>query len=139
MSRVHLFADESGNFDFSRGQGATRYFILTTVLLEECSTISLEFQNLRHEMAWEGIDHPGPFHAHNDPPPVRERVFDIICKHDVQVHSLVLEKAKARPDLRATQEGFYQCAWHYLMRFVAPQLNSREMLVGIDRQEEEAA
>lgn len=129
MSRVHLFADESGNFDFSRGRGATRYFILTTVLLEECSGISQQLQDLRHRMAWEGIDHPGPFHAHHDPRPVRERVFDIICQHDLRVDSLILEKAKTKPDLRATDEGFYQCAWYYLMKFIAPRLHSREMLV----------
>ena len=33
MSRAHLFIDESGNFDLSRGRGATRYFSLTAVTL----------------------------------------------------------------------------------------------------------
>jgi hypothetical protein len=31
MSTVYLFGDEAGNFDFSGGPGASRYFILATV------------------------------------------------------------------------------------------------------------
>jgi hypothetical protein len=33
MSTVYLFGDEAGNFDFSDGRGATRYFILATVTM----------------------------------------------------------------------------------------------------------
>jgi hypothetical protein len=31
-----VFADEAGNFDFSRQLGATRYFVLTTVTMDNC-------------------------------------------------------------------------------------------------------
>lgn len=129
MARVHVFADESGNFDFSRGRGATRYFILTTVTLGECSRINVELQNLRHQMAWEGIDHPGPFHASHDPGPVRDRVFQVIESHGLHVDALVLEKAKAQPKIRSSQELFYQYAWFYLMKYVVPRISARELLV----------
>lgn len=33
MARRNIFADESGNFDFSRKPGASKYFILTTVTM----------------------------------------------------------------------------------------------------------
>jgi len=29
--RTHIYADESGNFDFTNGPGASRYFILASV------------------------------------------------------------------------------------------------------------
>jgi len=129
MSRLHLFADESGNFDFSRGSGATRYFILTAVALGECSIINMQLQALRHQMAWEGIDHPGPFHANHDPYPVRDRVFQILATHDFHIHALILEKAKALPRIRMSEETFYKYAWFYLMKYVTSRVPARELLV----------
>ena len=37
VARIHVFADEAGNFDFSRNTGATRYFLLTTVVINDPS------------------------------------------------------------------------------------------------------
>jgi uncharacterized protein DUF3800 len=129
MTRVHVFADESGNFDFSQSRGATRYFILTAITLKECSRINADLQDLRHQMAWEGIDHPGPFHASHDPGRVRDRVFRLLDSHDFHVDALVLEKAKAQPKIRSSQELFYQYAWYYLMKYVTPRIFTRELLV----------
>lgn len=129
MSRLHLFADESGNFDFSRGTGASRYFILTAVTLKECGEINARLQELRHQMAWEGHDHAGPFHAAHDPAPVRNRVFKIIEDQTFRVDSLVVEKAKAQPKIRQTEERFYKYTWFYLMKYLAGQLSSSELLV----------
>lgn len=129
MSRLHIFADESGNFDFSRGRGASRYFILTAVALSDCSGVNAQLQELRHQMAWEGIDHPGPFHASLDPAPVRDRVFNIIASQGLHVDALILEKAKALPRIRQTNERFYQYAWFYLMKFLVPRILARELLV----------
>src|SRR5262245_41176740 len=106
MSRNYLFADESGNFDFSRTQGASRYFILTSVTLGDCSTVNVSLHQLRHQMAWDGFDHPGPFHAAHDPAPVRDRVFTLIEEQGLVVDALILEKAKAVPKLRETDELF---------------------------------
>lgn len=35
MAKIHVFADESGNFDFSRTPGASRYFIIRDKLATE--------------------------------------------------------------------------------------------------------
>ena len=35
MARIYVFSDESGNFDFSRNQGASRYFGLGTITLRD--------------------------------------------------------------------------------------------------------
>src|SRR5436309_912511 len=108
MSRTHIFADESGNFDFSRGRGASRYFILASITLEDCVNVNTQFLQLRHAMAWEGHDHPGPFHAATDPTPVRNRVFGIIEALDLTIDAVVVEKAKAMPSFRPFEERFYQ-------------------------------
>jgi hypothetical protein len=108
--RLHTFVDESGNFDFSRKKDATRYFILAAVTLPDCFEVNAQVNQLRHQMAWEGHDHPGPFHAAKDPAPVRDRVFSLIEGLTVQVDAILLEKAKAMPHIRSTEEGFYQHA-----------------------------
>src|SRR5262245_7278600 len=127
--RKYLFADESGNFDFSRNPGATRYFILAAVTLEDCSEVNAGFHELRHQMAWEGHDHPGPFHAAHDPAPVRERVFGLIESLAFQIDALIVEKAKAMPHVRLTDERCYKHACFYLMKYAVPRLGCSELLV----------
>lgn len=131
MPRVHVFADEAGNFDFRSGPGASRYFILTVVVPADCEALTMELQRLRHQIAWDGHYHPGSFHANADPQPVRERVFAAIAKHDFRIDCLILEKRKAMPHLRASDERFYQHAWYYLMKYLTPQVTNRgdELLV----------
>lgn len=128
-SRLHVFVDESGNFDFSRKRDASRYFILAAATLPDCSQANARLSELRHQMAWEGHDHPGPFHAAHDPAPVRDRVFSLIESLNVQVDALLLEKAKAMPHIRSSDERFYQHAWFYLMKYIAPRLSCEELLV----------
>ncbi len=80
-------------------------------------------------MAWEGFDHPGPFHAAHDPAPVRDHVFTLIESQELMVDALIIEKAKATPKLRETDESFYQHAWFYLVKYVVPRLACEELLV----------
>jgi hypothetical protein len=131
VSRTHVFADESGDFTFKR-DNASRFFILTTVALDDCAPALGALNALRHELAWEGRDgrhHYGPFHANYDPNPVRNRVFDAIDGLDFRIDSIILEKSKAKPSIRKTAERFYQYAWYYLMRYLAGQLVSRSELL----------
>lgn len=122
MPRISLFADESGDFTFSRDKQASRFFILTTVTMADCAAINASLVDLRHALAWEGIDHPGPFHASSDPAPTRARVYDAVASHEFRIDSLILEKPKAQPSIRPTPERFYQYAWFYLMKYLTPQL-----------------
>jgi hypothetical protein len=122
MTRVHLFADESGNFDFSRGRGASRYFILTTVSFFDDRASCRDLEALRYDLAWRGVDHPGPFHATEDAQAVRDEVFAALAPHRFRVDAVVLEKSKAQPHLRTDDATFYRYAWWLLMRYVAPQI-----------------
>ena len=124
MPRIHVFADESGNFDFSRKPGASRYFILTTVVCEY--TVGNALLDLRRELAWEGHGHMSEFHATSDTLPVRARVLDLLRCHDFRVDVTLLEKSKAQPQTRVSDETFYQYAWYYHMRRLARRVATPE-------------
>ncbi len=116
--RKYIYADEAGNFDFSNKPGASRYFILTTVLIED-HQIESELLDLRRELVWENHNLPGPFHATTDQQVVRDRVFELLSNYDFRVDATILEKSKAVPRSRPTEEAFYKLAWFYHMKYVA--------------------
>ena len=120
--RKYIYADESGNFDFSQRSDASRTFILTTALIDDHS-IESELLELRRELAWDGIDLTKGFHANNDSWRVRERVFNILSKHSFRVDATILEKRKAHPGIRP-ETRFYQYAWFFHMNGVVSQIVS---------------
>lgn len=123
MGRKYIFADESGNFDFSSGLGASKYFILTTVTAPDCS-LGDGLLRLRRDLAWKGVGLDTDFHATTDLQAVRDEVFKVLQAHDFRIDATILEKAKAKPSIRPTQERFYQMAWFLHMKYVAPRVVS---------------
>ncbi|HET6765090.1 MAG TPA: DUF3800 domain-containing protein [Longimicrobiaceae bacterium] len=119
MARKYIFADESGNFDFSRKPGASRYFILTTIACHSCAPGDA-LLNLRRELVWDGHGLASEFHATDDTQAVRDRVFETIAGAAFQVDVTILEKSKALPRIRATDELFYRYAWYLHLKHVAP-------------------
>jgi len=73
----YVFADEAGNFDFSSQKGASKYFILTTVTLDDCH-IGVELLELRRRMAWRGTNLDRVFHAATEAQAVRDEVFALL-------------------------------------------------------------
>ena len=47
---VYIYADESGNFDFSPRNGASRFFLLTTVVIN-AHAIEPDLLELRRQLA----------------------------------------------------------------------------------------
>mgnify|MGYP000162023628 CR=1 FL=1 len=129
MSRFYLFADEAGNFDFRRTTDASRYFILTSVAMAECS-IAAEVLELQRDLHWEGYEFKkGQFHAANDKQVVRDAMFDLIRGHTIRVDSTIIEKSKTQPHLRADPHRFYKQLWYLHLKFVAPKIvNSADEL-----------
>lgn len=84
MARRNIFADESGNFDFSRKPGASKYFILTTVTMGSYAAGDALLQ-LRRDMAWDGLGLISEFHATTDAQAVRDRVFEALRAHDFRI------------------------------------------------------
>lgn len=115
-----MFADEAGNFDFSEGVGASRYFILCTVTTDSCA-VGDSLLTLRRELGWKGHHLDRVFHATEDPQAIRDEVFALLSAHDFRVDATILEKRKAQPHL---QDGpsLYRMAWYLHFKHVAPRI-----------------
>lgn len=126
MARICVFADEFGNFDFSLKVGASHYFGLTTVTFFDDQQARADLQDLRFDLAWEGVMHPGPFRASTEQQAIRDRVFAVLEPHNFRVDATILEKRKTQPQVRSRQTRLYQYAWWLHMRYVAPRIASAD-------------
>ena len=117
--RKYIYADESGNFDFSNQRGASRYFILTTVAFDDHS-VANQLDELRRKLAWDRPDSAvGFFHATNDEQRVRDAVFEVIGEYDFRVDATILEKRKAASKFHNDEPELYKLAWFFHMKYVA--------------------
>lgn len=117
-----MFADESGNFDFSTGRGASKYFIVTTVSTGDFAPGDALLQ-LRRQLAWERHDQKTPdFHASEELQAVRDRVFDELSRFAFRVDTTVIEKRKVYPHIAADQVRFYKTAWYLHFKYIAPRI-----------------
>lgn len=119
MSHVYVFGDEAGNFDFSRGPGASRFFLLTTVTMLDCG-IATALLDLRRQLAWDGLELKDGFHATEDRQAVRDRVFRVLAGYEFRIDATILDKPKAEPQIRTSREAFYEIAWYHHLKYVAP-------------------
>lgn len=71
---------------------------------------------LRRRLAWKGTPIRDFFHCTYDRQEVRDAVFDLISKHDFTVQATIMEKSKAQPQTRTTEDRFYQYGWLYHLR-----------------------
>jgi uncharacterized protein DUF3800 len=117
----YMFADEAGNFDFTRNQGATKYFILCTITMDNCD-MGDELMKLRRGMVRDGLSLDGELHATTDAQAVRDRVFGLISGGGLRIDATILEKAKAQPRVRPTDDRFYKYGWFFHLKYVAPRI-----------------
>jgi hypothetical protein len=115
MARLYLFADEAGDFEFSRRANVSRYFILCTVTMTSCA-IGHALLDLRRRLAWERAPLGEYFHATTDKQVIRDAVFAELANHDFHVQATIMEKAKAQPQVRADKPRFYQYGWYFHFR-----------------------
>jgi hypothetical protein len=115
MVQRYVFGDEAGTLQFN--PKASRYFILTTVTLPDC-TVGDALLGLRRDLAWEGIPTHPEFHATEEQQPVRDRVFAVLDPLDFRIDATIFEKSKALPKNRRTEAYFYQFAWFYHLKFL---------------------
>jgi hypothetical protein len=116
MTRKFLFADEAGCFAFKRGGGASRYYIVCTVIMESCD-IGHDLLALRRRLSWEGRPIRDFFHCSPEKQEVRDEVFAVIQKHDFSIQATVMEKSKAQPQTRTSEDRFYKYGWLYHLRY----------------------
>ena len=125
MKRAYIFGDEAGNYDFSGGQGASKYLIIGTNALEN-PEIGEALLRLRRDLAWEGLALETSFHATEDTQAVRNKVFDVIRNADFRFDATILDKSKTQVQLQRDWERFYKTAWFLHFKYVCPQVVSSE-------------
>jgi Protein of unknown function (DUF3800) len=119
MANRYVFADEAGCFTFKKRDGASKYFLLCTVTTDDC-TLSHEPLHLRRELAVAGDCERDKLHATGDPQAVRDQVYKLLEPHDFRIDATILEKSKAQPQTRVSEATFYQYAWFYHFKHIAP-------------------
>ncbi|NUB42965.1 DUF3800 domain-containing protein [Fertoebacter nigrum] len=121
MSRAYIFSDEAGCFSFARNARASKYFLVCTVTISDCS-LGGDLLALRRDMVWRGLPVREDFHATEDKQEVRNEVYAFIAGHDIRVDATILEKSKAQPHTRESSDRFYKYAWYYHFKHVGPKI-----------------
>ena len=95
-----MFLDEAGDLNFS--PSGTKYFVLTSLTKRRPFEAYKALTELKYDLLELGVNLEY-FHAAEDQQATRNRVFDIIAAHlaEVRLDSLVVEKCKTGPSLRA--------------------------------------
>ena len=120
MADIYVYADEAGNFDFSRNRGATRFFVIATVALAR-AVVAPTLTNLRYDLAWRGAHLDAVFHAATDPQAVRDEVFACRAPISFRIDATIFEKCKAQPHLQS-ERTLYKMAWFLHFKYVAPKI-----------------
>jgi len=121
MTTKFVFADEAGCFTFKRKPGASKYFLLCTVSTYSC-TPSTELLNIRRKLCANGDPDRDKLHATTDRQATRDAVFGLLEKHIFRVDATILEKSKAQPQTHIDEPTFYQYAWYFHFKHVAPHI-----------------
>lgn len=116
MPKLYLFADESGCFSFTRGLNVSRYYIVCTVVMPSCE-VGTSLLDLRRQLVWDKQPVSDYFHATTDKQVVRDAVFNLIMQADFTIQATIMEKAKAQPQTRISEEVFYQYGWNYHFQY----------------------
>ncbi len=57
------------------------------------------------------------FHASTDRQAVRDRVFEALKNEEFNIQATIMEKSKAQPHTRTTEELFYKYGWFYHFQY----------------------
>jgi hypothetical protein len=68
---------------------------------------------LRRKLAWDRVAMGDFFHASTDRQEIRNLVFDTLEHLDFNIQATIMEKSKAQPQVRVSEDRFYKYGWHY--------------------------
>lgn len=93
--------------------------MVCTVSITDCA-IGDQLLALRRDLAFRNMPVSHQFHASEDKQAVRDEVFNLISSFDFRVDATLLDKPKAMPRIRETEDNFYKYAWFYHFKHVGP-------------------
>jgi hypothetical protein len=120
VATVYLFGDEAGNFDFSEGPGASRYFMLSTVAMHDWQAGD-RLQALRRRLAWRGVHLGAVLHASEDPQTIRDEVFGVLARCELRIDATIITKREVPAALRDAH-ALYRYAWHEHLARIAGEI-----------------
>lgn len=118
MSILYIFLDESGDFEFS--PKGSKFFVLTSLITEDVHPISSALNTLKYSIIetapnFRELEY---FHAYNDPPPIRNQLYELLSKLDgYRVDSVSVAKHVIHPPMRPVWK-FYPHMLKLLTRWV---------------------
>jgi hypothetical protein len=125
MADKYVFSDEAGCFTFKRQEGASKYFYLCTIGMEDCS-ISGPLLDIKRKLVSSGDITRKKLHATSDSQETRDAVFEVLRSHEFHIDVTILEKSKSQPQTRIDQPTFFKYAWYYHFKHVGPKLCQKD-------------
>lgn len=77
---------------------------------------------LRDELAWRSHGLDSTFHAAEDKQHVRDQVFTVLSHLDFRFDVTLLEKRKAQPQVRISDQALFKYAWFFHLKYKAHQM-----------------
>lgn len=115
---LFVFLDESGNFDFSNNEGATRWYTLTSLTTTDPTEGLAAYYQLRHELYYSFSDTHHRFHATEDKQDVRNEFFKILRSlRSARIDCVAIDKPYLFPGYRPA-EKFYPFVMRHLLEYV---------------------
>ena len=130
---IYLFLDEGGNFDFK--PSGTRYFTLTSVAMRRPFDLYESLNDLRYDCIEYGL--PAEFfHCSEDNRHVRNKVFQLLAKHQssLKIDSLVVDKSIVPPAMQADKHFYPEMLGRLLNDLIPREIakGAKEVLVITD-------
>ena len=130
MPNCYIYADEAGDFTFSRKANVSKYFIIATIVTTNWREPAIGLEVLRKTLISDGLPVGNYFHATTDAQTVRDRVYKEIMKYDFSIQATICEKSKAQPQVTKSKTRFYKVPWHYHAKIgIAPLLNNPDKIM----------
>lgn len=124
MPDVFIYADETGDLDFSGNPAVSRYFGIGTAVFEGDHGDALaQGLRLRCELEAAGISMRQGFHAKNDSRRTRHEVFSLIDRQAPRFDVTLLDKAQATPRVRNSTPTYrYKLAVYLHLKWLIPRV-----------------
>lgn len=119
MARIEIYGDEAGDFSFSGKPGSSRYFGITTVVLQD-NRLEHELLDLRRELLGAGVRLPAGFHATRTDWPVRRILYELIGRHEIRVDTTYVTKTRVHEHLRESNLKLWKVVWYYHLKHLVP-------------------
>jgi Protein of unknown function (DUF3800) len=124
MANVYMYADETGNLDYTAG-GSKYFGIGTATWLSDPAQQLWEAERMRFGHAAVGVECPRGYHAKDDNKTTRTEVYKVIQAQAPRFDTTFLEKSKIYPAVQAKGQTYlYQLAWYLHFKEIAKQVTS---------------